>query len=225
MHRAAHKIRPGALFADRGKARCSGAGIRKSRRLRRDGKEIKVELSITRVEDGRDGVVFNSTDSCAISHRQDRGGRNRIRQAEKMEGRRSAHPAALRMIFNNILTVYHWNNHPKSWPTAVAKRKPQTCRYYEDDRRRPRQRRRGSYPASSCVRPASKPLQRGRRTSIALIVETGNCCGPRLGRADRDRKRCLKTKGVFATVDPQFSSWTTRNPSILALNARRRGHA
>ena len=125
--------------------------------MRRDGKEIKVELSITELK-RRDGFVFNGfmrdlTDKIAAE--------DRIRQAEKMEAVGQL-TGGIAHDFNNILTVITGTIEILA---DAVKDEPQLAAITQDDRRG-RIARRRPHPASAGVRPQAAARAARKPTSI-----------------------------------------------------------
>jgi signal transduction histidine kinase len=204
MHRAAHKSGL-EHFLQTGEGPVLGRRI-EIEALRRDGKEIKVELSITALR-RRDGVVFNGflrdlTDKIAAE--------DRIRQAEKMEAVGQL-TGGIAHDFNNILTVI--TGTIEILADAVAK-EPQLAaitRMIDEAATR------GADLTQHLLAFARKQPLQPRETDVnALIVETGKLLRPTLGE-QIEIESVFEDEACFATVDPNQLVTAILN---LALNAR-----
>jgi PAS domain S-box-containing protein len=204
LHRAAHKSGL-EHFLQTGEGPVLGRRI-EIEALRRDGKEIKVELSITALR-RRDGVVFNGflrdlTDKIAAE--------DRIRQAEKMEAVGQL-TGGIAHDFNNILTVI--TGTIEILADAVAK-EPQLAaitRMIDEAATR------GADLTQHLLAFARKQPLQPRETDVnALIVETGKLLRPTLGE-QIEIESAFEDEGCFATVDPNQLVTAILN---LALNAR-----
>jgi PAS domain S-box-containing protein len=173
---------------------------------RRDGKEIKVELSITALR-LRDGVVFNGfirdlTDKIAAE--------DRIRQAEKMEAVGQL-TGGIAHDFNNILTVI--TGTIEILADAVAK-EPQLAaitRMIDDAAAR------GADLTQHLLAFARKQPLQPRETDVnTLIIDTGKLLGPTLGE-QIEIETAFADDVCLATVDPSQLATAILN---LALNAR-----
>ena len=174
--------------------------------LRRDGEEIKVELSITELK-RRDGILFNGfirdlTDRLAAE--------DRIRHAEKMEAVGQL-TGGIAHDFNNILTVI--TGTIEILAEAVAD-KPQLAAITKmiDDAAS-----RGAELTQHLLSFARKQPLQPRETDVnTLIIDTAKLLRPALGEQ-------IEIESVFeedvcvATVDPNQLATALLN---LALNAR-----
>ena len=174
--------------------------------LRRDGKEITVELSITGLR-RRDGVVFNGfirdlTDKIAAQ--------DRIRQAEKMEALGQL-TGGIAHDFNNILTVI--TGTIEILADAVRK-EPQLAaitRMIDEAASR------GADLTQHLLAFARKqPLQPREVDVNALLIDTVKLLRPTLGE-QIEIETMLEDEDCFATVDPNQLTTAILN---LALNAR-----
>ena len=174
--------------------------------LRRDGKEIKVELSITGLR-RRDGVVFNGfvrdlTDRIAAQ--------DRIRQAEKMEALGQL-TGGIAHDFNNILTVITGTieivaDAVKHDPqiAAIAKMIDEAAS-------------RGADLTQHLLAFARKqPLQPREVDVNTLVIDTAKLLRPTLGE-QIEIESVFADEACFATVDPNQLTTAILN---LALNAR-----
>jgi PAS domain S-box-containing protein len=173
---------------------------------RRDGKEIKVELSITALR-RRDGVVFNGfirdlTDKIAAE--------DRIRQAEKMEAVGQL-TGGIAHDFNNILTVI--TGTIEILAEAVQK-EPQLAaitRMIDEAASR------GADLTQHLLAFARKQPLRPRETDVnTLIIDTAKLLRPTLGE-QIEIVSVFENEACFATVDPNQLATAILN---LALNAR-----
>jgi PAS domain S-box-containing protein len=174
--------------------------------LRRDGKEIKVELSITGLR-RRDGVVFNGfvrdlTDRIAAQ--------DRIRQAEKMEALGQL-TGGIAHDFNNILTVITGTieilaDAVKSEPQLAA-----ISRMIDEAASR------GADLTQHLLAFARKqPLQPREVDINTLVIDTAKLLRPTLGE-QIEIESVFEDETCFATVDPNQLTTAILN---LALNAR-----
>jgi PAS domain S-box-containing protein len=174
--------------------------------LRRDGKEIKVELSITGLR-RRDGVVFNGflrdlTDKVAAQ--------DRIRQSEKMEALGQL-TGGIAHDFNNILTVITGTieilaDAVRSDPqlAAIAKMIDEAAS-------------RGADLTQHLLAFARKqPLQPREIDINTLVIDTAKLLRPTLGE-QIEIESVFKDEVCIATVDPNQLTTAILN---LALNAR-----
>jgi PAS domain S-box-containing protein len=174
--------------------------------LRRDGKEIKVELSITGLR-RRDGVVFNGfvrdlTDRIAAQ--------DRIRQAEKMEALGQL-TGGIAHDFNNILTVITGTieilaDAVKSEPqlAAISKMIDEAAS-------------RGADLTQHLLAFARKqPLQPREVDINTLVIDTAKLLRPTLGE-QIEIESVFEDEACFAIVDPNQLTTAILN---LALNAR-----
>jgi PAS domain S-box-containing protein len=174
--------------------------------LRRDGKEIRVELSITGLR-RRDGVVFNGfirdlTDKIAAQ--------DRIRQAEKMEAVGQL-TGGIAHDFNNILTVI--TGTIEILAEAVHK-EPQLAaitRMIDEAASR------GADLTQHLLAFARKQPLQPRETDInALVIDTAKLLRPTLGE-HIEIETALDDEACCAIVDPNQLTTAILN---LALNAR-----
>ena len=174
--------------------------------LRRDGKEIKVELSITGLR-RHDGIVFNGfirdlTDKIAAQ--------DRIRQAEKMEAVGQL-TGGIAHDFNNILTVI--TGTIEILAEAVHK-EPQLAaitRMIDEAASR------GADLTQHLLAFARKQPLQPRETDInALVTDTAKLLRPTLGE-HIEIETALDDEACFAIVDPNQLTTAILN---LALNAR-----
>jgi PAS domain S-box-containing protein len=203
-HRAAHKSGLQRFLR-------TGEGPILGRRLeiearRRDGKEIKVELSITALR-RRNGVVFNGflrdlTDKIAAE--------DRIRQAEKMEAVGQL-TGGIAHDFNNILTVITGTieilaeaveNDPQL--AAITKMIDEAAA-------------RGADLTQHLLAFARKQPLQPRETDLnTLIIETSKLLRPTLGE-QIEIESVFEDEACLATVDPNQLATAILN---LAINAR-----
>jgi PAS domain S-box-containing protein len=174
--------------------------------LRRDGKEITVELSVTGLR-RRDGAVFNGfirdlTDKIAAQ--------DRIRQAEKMEALGQL-TGGIAHDFNNILTVI--TGTIEILADAVRK-EPQLAaitRMIDEAASR------GADLTQHLLAFARKqPLQPREVDVNTLLIDTAKLLRPTLGE-HIEIETMLEDEDCFATVDPNQLTTAILN---LALNAR-----
>ncbi len=204
IHRAAHKSGLQRFLR-------TGEGSVLGRRLeiearRRDGKEIKVELSITALR-RRNGVVFNGfvrdlTDKIAAE--------DRIRQAEKMEAVGQL-TGGVAHDFNNILTVITGTieilaeaveNDPQL--AAITKMIDEAAA-------------RGAELTQHLLAFARKQPLQPRETDLnTLIIETAKLLRPTLGERI-EIESVFQDEACLANVDPNQLATAILN---LAINAR-----
>jgi len=204
IHRAAHKSGLQRFLR-------TGEGAILGRRLeiearRRDGKEIKVELSITALQ-RRNGVVFNGfvrdlTDKIAAE--------DRIRQAEKMEAVGQL-TGGVAHDFNNILTVITGTieilaeaveNDPQL--AAITKMIDEAAA-------------RGADLTQHLLAFARKQPLQPRETDLnTLIIETAKLLRPTLGERI-EIESVFQDEACLANVDPNQLATAILN---LAINAR-----
>ena len=174
--------------------------------LRRDGREIKVELSITELR-RRNGIVFNGfirdlTDKIAAE--------DRVRHAEKMEAVGQL-TGGIAHDFNNILTVI--TGTIEILGEAVAER-PQLAaitRMIDEAASR------GAELTQHLLAFARKQPLQPRETDInTLIIDTAKLLRPSLGESI-EIESVFEDEACFATVDPNQLATAILN---LALNAR-----
>jgi signal transduction histidine kinase/CheY-like chemotaxis protein len=189
----------------------SGEGPILGRRLeiearRRDGKDIKVELSVTALR-RRDGFVFNGfmrdlTDKIAAE--------DRLRQAEKMEAVGQL-TGGIAHDFNNILTVI--TGTIEILAEAVEK-EPQLAaitRMIDEAASR------GADLTQHLLAFARKQPLQPRETDVnALIIDTAKLLRPTLGE-QIEIESVFEDERCFSTVDPNQLATAILN---LALNAR-----
>ena len=174
--------------------------------LRRDGREIKAELSITGLR-RRDGIVFNGfvRDLTEKITAQDR-----IRQAEKMEAVGQL-TGGIAHDFNNILTVI--TGTIEILAEAVRK-EPQLAvitRMIDEAASR------GADLTQHLLAFARKQPLQPRETDInALVSDTAKLLRPTLGE-HVEIETVLRSEPCFAIVDPNQLTTAMLN---LALNAR-----
>ncbi len=174
--------------------------------LRRDGREIKVELSVTALK-RRDGFVFNGfirdlTDKIAAE--------DRIRQAEKMEAVGQL-TGGIAHDFNNILTVI--TGTIEILAEAVEK-EPQLAaitRMIDEAASR------GADLTQHLLAFARKQPLQPRETDVnRLIIDTAKLLRPTLGE-QIEIESVFEDEACVATVDPSQLATAMLN---LALNAR-----
>lgn len=202
--RAAHKAGL-ARFLDIGQSAILGRRLEREA-LRRDGKEIKVELSVTALR-RRDGVMFNGfirdlTDRIAAE--------DRIRHAEKMEALGQL-TGGIAHDFNNILTVITGTIEILS---DAVRNEPQLAaitRMIDEAAGR------GAELTQHLLAFARKQPLQPRETDInALIVDTAKLLRPALGE-HVEIESVFEAETCLATVDPNQLTTALLN---LALNAR-----
>jgi PAS domain S-box-containing protein len=174
--------------------------------VRRDGKEIKVELSITGLR-RRDGVVFNGF----IRDLTDRiAAQDRIRQAEKMEALGQL-TGGIAHDFNNILTVITGTIEIVA---DAVKDKPQLAAITKmiDEAAS-----RGADLTQHLLAFARKqPLQPREVDINMLVIDTAKLLRPTLGE-QIEIESIFRDEVCIATVDPNQLTTAILN---LALNAR-----
>jgi PAS domain S-box-containing protein len=203
-HRAAHRAGL-EHFLFTGEGRILGQRL-EIEALRRDGEEIKVELSITELK-RRDGIVFNGfirdlTDKIEAE--------DRIRHAEKMEAVGQL-TGGIAHDFNNILTVI--TGTIEILAEAVAD-KPQLAAITKmiDDAAS-----RGAELTQHLLAFARKqPLQPREVDVNTLIIDTAKLLRPTLGE-QIEIESVFESDVCVATVDPNQLATALLN---LALNAR-----
>jgi PAS domain S-box-containing protein len=204
IHRLAHKSGL-EHFLRTGEGRILGRRLEIEAR-RRDGKEIKVELSVTALR-RRDGVVFNGfmrdlTDRIAAE--------DRIRQAEKMEAVGQL-TGGIAHDFNNILTVI--TGTIEILAEAVEK-EPQLAAITKmiDEAAL-----RGADLTQHLLAFARKQPLQPRETDVnTLIIDTVKLLRPTLGE-QIEIESVFEDEACAATVDPNQLATAILN---LALNAR-----
>jgi PAS domain S-box-containing protein len=204
IHRAAHKSGL-QRFLRTGEGQILGRRLEIEAR-RRDGKEIKVELSITALR-RRNGVVFNGfvrdlTEKIAAE--------DRIRQAEKMEAVGQL-TGGIAHDFNNILTVITGTieilaeaveNDPQL--AAITKMIDEAAA-------------RGADLTQHLLAFARKQPLQPRETDLnTLIIETSKLLRPTLGE-QIEIESAFEDEACLATVDPNQLATAILN---LAINAR-----
>ncbi len=204
IHRAGHASGI-AHFLSTGEGPILGRRI-EIEALRRDGKEVKVELSVTALK-RREGFVFNGfirdlTDKIAAE--------DRIRQAEKMEAVGQL-TGGIAHDFNNILTVI--TGTIEILADAVEK-DPQLAaitRMIDEAASR------GADLTQHLLAFARKQPLRPRETDVnELIMDTAKLLRPTLGE-QIEIESVFDDEACMATVDPSQLATAILN---LALNAR-----
>jgi PAS domain S-box-containing protein len=204
IHRAAHKSGL-ERFLRTGEGPILGHRLEIEAR-RRDGKDIKVELTVTALR-RRDGFVFNGfmrdlTDKIAAE--------DRLRQAEKMEAVGQL-TGGIAHDFNNILTVI--TGTIEILAEAVEK-EPQLAaitRMIDEAASR------GADLTQHLLAFARKQPLQPRETDVnALIIDTAKLLRPTLGE-QIEIESVFEDERCFATVDPNQLATAVLN---LALNAR-----
>jgi PAS domain S-box-containing protein len=204
IHRARHASGM-ARFMRTGEGQILGRRI-EIEALRRDGKEIKVELSVTALK-RRDGFVFNGflrdlTDKIAAE--------DRIRQTEKMEAVGQL-TGGIAHDFNNILTVI--TGTIEILAEAVEK-EPQLAaitRMIDEAASR------GADLTQHLLAFARKQPLQPRETDVnELIVDTAKLLRPTLGE-QIEIESVFEDEACMATVDPNQLATAMLN---LALNSR-----
>ena len=204
IHRADHASGM-ARFLRTGEGEILGRRI-EIEALRRDGREIKVELSVTALRQ-RDGVVFNGfirdlTDKIAAE--------DRIRQAEKMEAVGQL-TGGIAHDFNNILTVI--TGTIEILAEAVEK-EPQLAaitRMIDEAASR------GADLTQHLLAFARKQPLQPRETDVnELIIDTAKLLRPTLGE-QIEIESAFEDEACMATVDPSQLATAILN---LALNSR-----
>jgi PAS domain S-box-containing protein len=174
--------------------------------LRRDGKEIKVELAITGLR-RRDGVVFNGfmrdlTDKVAAQ--------DRIRQAEKVEAVGQL-TGGVAHDFNNILTVITGTIEILAEAVRGEPQLAAITRMIDEAASR------GADLTQHLLAFARKqPLQPRELDVNALVTDTAKLLRPTLG-AQIEIETVLADEACLAIVDPNQLTTAILN---LALNAR-----
>ena len=173
---------------------------------RRDGKEIKVELSITALQ-RRDGLVFNGfirdlTDKIAAE--------NQIRQAEKMEAVGQL-TGGVAHDFNNILTVITGTIEILADGSRISRELAAITRMIDEAAAR------GADLTQHLLAFARKqPLQPREIDVNTLIIDTAKLLRPTLGE-HIEIESAFADEICMATVDPSQLTTAILN---LALNAR-----
>ncbi len=174
--------------------------------LRRDGNEIKVELSITELR-RRDGIVFNGfirdlTDKIAAE--------DRIRHAEKMEAVGQL-TGGIAHDFNNILTVITGTIEILGEAVAEQPQLAAITRMIDEAASR------GAELTQHLLAFARKQPLQPRETDVnTLIIDTAKLLRPTLGEPI-EIESVFEDEVCFATVDPNQLATAILN---LALNAR-----
>jgi PAS domain S-box-containing protein len=174
--------------------------------LRRDGREIKVELSITELR-RRDGVVFNGfirdlTDKIAAE--------DRVRHAEKMEAVGQL-TGGIAHDFNNILTVITGTIEILGEAVADKPLLAAITRMIDEAASR------GAELTQHLLAFARKQPLQPRETDVnTLIIDTAKLLRPALGEPI-EIESVFEDEVCFATVDPNQLTTAILN---LALNAR-----
>ena len=174
--------------------------------LRRDGNEIKVELSITELR-RRDGIVFNGfirdlTDKIAAE--------DRIRHAEKMEAVGQL-TGGIAHDFNNILTVITGTIEILGEAVAEQPQLAAITRMIDEAASR------GAELTQHLLAFARKQPLQPRETDVnTLIIDTAKLLRPALGEPI-EIELVFEDEVCFATVDPNQLATAILN---LALNAR-----
>jgi PAS domain S-box-containing protein len=204
IHRDAHRVGLDR-FLRTGEANILGQRLEIDA-LRRDGREIKVELSITELR-RRNGIVFNGfirdlTDKIAAE--------DRVRHAEKMEAVGQL-TGGIAHDFNNILTVI--TGTIEILGEAVADRPPLAAITKMIDEAASR----GAELTQHLLAFARKqPLQPREIDINTLIIDTAKLLRPALGEPI-EIESVFEDEFCFATVDPNQLTTAILN---LALNAR-----
>jgi PAS domain S-box-containing protein len=204
VHRAAHKSGLDR-FLRTGEGNVLGRRIEIEAR-RRDGKEIKVELSITALR-RRDGVVFNGflrdlTDKIAAE--------DRIRQAEKMEAVGQL-TGGIAHDFNNILTVITGTIEILAEAVENEPQLAAITRMIDEAASR------GADLTQHLLAFARKQPLQPRETDVnTLIIDTAKLLRPTLGE-QIEIESVFEDETCLATVDPNQLATALLN---LALNAR-----
>jgi PAS domain S-box-containing protein len=173
---------------------------------RRDGKEIKVELSITALR-RRDGVVFNGfirdlTDKIAAE--------DRLRQAEKMEAVGQL-TGGIAHDFNNILTVITGTIEILAEAVENEPQLAAITRMIDEAASR------GAELTQHLLAFARKQPLQPRETDVnTLIIDTAKLLRPTLGE-QIEIESAFEDEICLATVDPNQLATAIIN---LALNAR-----
>jgi PAS domain S-box-containing protein len=203
-HRAAHKLGL-QRFLRTGEGPILGHRLEIEAR-RRDGREIKVELSITALR-RRDGVVFNGfirdlTDKIAAEER--------IRQSEKMEAVGQL-TGGIAHDFNNILTVITGTIEILAEAVATDPQLAAITRMIDEAAAR------GADLTQHLLAFARKQPLQPRETDLnTLIIETAKLLRPALGE-QIEIESVFEDEACLATVDPNQLATALLN---LAINAR-----
>jgi PAS domain S-box-containing protein len=204
VHRAAHKAGL-ERFLRTGEGHVLGRRI-EIEAQRRDGKEIKVELSITALR-RRDGVVFNGfirdlTDKIAAE--------DRLRQAEKMEAVGQL-TGGIAHDFNNILTVITGTIEILAEAVENEPQLAAITRMIDEAASR------GAELTQHLLAFARKQPLQPRETDVnTLIIDTAKLLRPTLGE-QIEIASIFEDETCLATVDPNQLATALIN---LALNAR-----
>jgi PAS domain S-box-containing protein len=204
VHRAAHKAGLDR-FVRTGEGHVLGRRIEIDAQ-RRDGKEIKVELSITALR-RRDGFVFNGflrdlTDKIAAE--------DRLRQAEKMEAVGQL-TGGIAHDFNNILTVITGTIEILAEAVENEPRLAAITRMIDEAASR------GADLTQHLLAFARKQPLQPRETDVnTLIIDTAKLLRPTLGE-QIEIEATFEGETCLATVDPNQLATALIN---LALNAR-----
>ncbi len=204
INRAAHRAGM-AHFLRTGEGPILGRRI-EVEAMRRDGKEIKVELSITALR-RRDGVVFNGfirdlTDKIAAEER--------LRQAEKMEAVGQL-TGGIAHDFNNILTVITGTIEILAEAVETEPQLAAITRMIDEAAAR------GADLTQHLLAFARKQPLQPRETDVnTLIIDTAKLLRPTLG-ARIEIESVFDDETCVATVDPNQLATAILN---LALNSR-----
>jgi PAS domain S-box-containing protein len=204
VHRDAHRAGL-EHFLHTGETRILGQRL-EIEALRRDGKEIKVELSITELR-RRGGIVFNGfirdlTDKIAAE--------DRVRHAEKMEAVGQL-TGGIAHDFNNILTVITGTIEILGEAVADQPRLAAITKMIDEAASR------GAELTQHLLAFARKQPLQPRETDInTLIIDTAKLLRPALGEPI-EIESVFEDEFCFATVDPNQLATAILN---LALNAR-----
>lgn len=204
QHRAAHSAGL-ERFLLTGERRLLGRRL-EIEALRRDGNEIKVELSITELK-RRDGIVFNGfirdlTDKIAAE--------DRIRHAEKMEAVGQL-TGGIAHDFNNILTVITGTIEILAEAVADDPQLATITRMIDEAASR------GAELTQHLLAFARKQPLQPRETDVnTLIIDTTKLLRPALGE-QIEIESVFESDVCVATVDPNQLTTALLN---LALNAR-----
>jgi PAS domain S-box-containing protein len=204
IHRDAHRAGL-EHFLRTGETRILGQRL-EIEALRRDGKEIKVELSITELH-RRGGIVFNGfirdlTDKIAAE--------DRVRHAEKMEAVGQL-TGGIAHDFNNILTVITGTIEILGEAVADQPQLAAITKMIDEAAAR------GAELTQHLLAFARKQPLQPRETDInTLIIDTAKLLRPALGEPI-EIESVFEDEFCFATVDPNQLATALLN---LALNAR-----
>jgi PAS domain S-box-containing protein len=204
FHRAAHKSGL-ERFLRSGEGPILGSRLEIEAR-RRDGKEIKVELSVTALR-RRDGFVFNGfirdlTDKIAAE--------DRIRQSEKMEAVGQL-TGGIAHDFNNILTVITGTIEILADAVANEPQLAAITRMIDEAAAR------GADLTQHLLAFARKQPLQPRETDVnSLIIDTARLLRPTLGE-QIEIESVFANEICLATVDPNQLATAMLN---LAINAR-----